>query len=36
VAEIPNDTMKLSDRRCAAGAASLDLRNKFAVTEVHG
>jgi hypothetical protein len=36
VAEIRNDTMKLSDRRCAACAASLNLRRKLAVAEIHG
>ena len=34
MAEIRNYTMKLSDRRYAAGAASLNLRRKLAVTEV--
>jgi len=28
--------MELSDRRCAARAASLNLRGKLAVAEVHG
>jgi hypothetical protein len=36
VAEIRNCTMKLSDRRYAAGAASLNLHRKLAVAEVHG
>jgi hypothetical protein len=36
MAEIRNYTMNLSVRRCAAGAASLDLLRKSADAEVHG
>jgi hypothetical protein len=36
MAKIRNYTMKSSDRRCAAGAASLDLLRKSAGAEIHG
>jgi hypothetical protein len=36
MAEIRNYTMNMSDRRYAAGAASLDLLRKSAVAEIHG
>jgi hypothetical protein len=36
MAEIRNSTMKSSVRRCAAGAASLDLLRKLADAEIHG
>jgi len=36
MAEIRNYTMNLSDRRCAAGAASVDLPRTSAVAEIHG
>jgi hypothetical protein len=36
MAEIRNDTMKLSERRCAACAASLNLLRKLALAEIHG
>jgi hypothetical protein len=35
MAEIRNYTMNLSDRRCAAGAASLNPLRGLAVAEVH-
>ncbi|HSD00268.1 MAG TPA: hypothetical protein VLI21_15285 [Casimicrobiaceae bacterium] len=35
MAEIRNDTVKLSDRRSAACTAALNLRRKLAAAQVH-